>query len=483
MAIFHLSVKTVSRSAGRSATAAAAYRAGVEITDHRTGEVHDYTRKGGVESSTLCLPTDAPEWAHDRAALWNAVEQAETRKNSTVAREFEVALPAELSPAERKRLAVDFAHELVERHGVAADVAIHAPGKEGDNRNHHAHILISTRRLGPEGFTEKTRELDDRKSGKELVSSWRERWAELTNERLRENGIDARIDHRTLEAQGIDREPTRHLGPTATAIERRTGEPSEKRISHQEVAQRLQAAREVGQLRKERHDVNESIIDLSMSIAAARTVRDQLKAEKAKQEAEQRRQDDAERRRLAEPIDQVIKRHQQRQATIRQLDLVLDKPAPTPPNQELVELATVQKYVESRRMRDLEQLGPPPEKPGWFRRHEKRYTREREAIEAKAEQLEQEMLGDGKQAKAWRGRVWTQAMAAYEKVYDDWAEKRQAAEQEKARLLKDGQPDQERVKAHRDAELRRELDKLQQVQAEAERRRQRDRDDGPSLSR
>ena len=170
MAIYHLSVKTISRSAGRSATAAAAYRAGVEITDERTGEIHDYTRKGGVESAELVLPAGAPEWAADRAALWNAAEQAETRKNSTVAREFEIALPEELSPAERARLARDFARELVERHGCAADVCIHAPGKEGDNRNHHAHILLSTRRLGPEGFTEKTRELDDQKTGPQMGS-------------------------------------------------------------------------------------------------------------------------------------------------------------------------------------------------------------------------------------------------------------------------------------------------------------------------
>ncbi len=99
MAIFHLSVKTISRSAGRSATAAAAYRVGVEITDERTGEIHDYRRKGGVESAAVILPDNAPEWARDRAQLWNAAEQAEKRKNSTVAREFVIARPAELSPA------------------------------------------------------------------------------------------------------------------------------------------------------------------------------------------------------------------------------------------------------------------------------------------------------------------------------------------------------------------------------------------------
>jgi len=236
VAIYHLSVKTVSRSAGRSATAAAAYRAGVEIADVRTGEVHDYTRRSGVESATLVLPSAVPLWSADRAALWNAAEQAETRKNSTVAREFEVALPAELTAAERARLALDFARELVARHGCVADVAIHAPGREGDQRNHHAHILLSTRRLGPEGFGEKTRELDDAKTGPELVRQWRERFADLTNERLREAGIEARVDHRSLEAQGIDRAPTVHLGPQATGYERRTGKASRRTQDQQRMA-------------------------------------------------------------------------------------------------------------------------------------------------------------------------------------------------------------------------------------------------------
>jgi hypothetical protein len=293
VAIYHLSVKTISRSAGRSATAAAAYRAGVEITDERTGEIHDYTRKGGVESAELVLPAGAPEWAADRAALWNAAEQAETRKNSTVAREFEIALPEELSPAERARLARDFARELVERHGCAADVCIHAPGKDGDDRNHHAHILLTTRRLGPEGLTEKTRELDDQKTGSKLVTQWRERFAALTNERLRENGIEARVDHRTLEAQGIEREPTRHLGPAATGYERRTGEPSRKRQDfEQEAAERLARAREAGELERQGKEVERSIIDLSGDLEAAKRERaaQQERQAREREKAQQERQ-------------------------------------------------------------------------------------------------------------------------------------------------------------------------------------------------
>ncbi|WP_312283629.1 MobQ family relaxase [Candidatus Igneacidithiobacillus taiwanensis] len=278
MAIYHLSVKTISRSSGRSATGAAAYRAGVKITDNRTGEIHDYTRKKGVEHAELVLPADAPEWASDREALWNEAEATEKRKNSTVAREIEIALPSELSPEERKRLALDFAREVVECHGCAADVAIHAPGKGGDQRNHHAHILLTTRRLGPDGLGEKTRELDDKKTGSELVAQWRERFATLQNERLQENGIAARVDHRSLEAQGIEREPTRHLGPAATGYERREKQPSDRRIQlEQEAAERLARAKELGELERASREQEQTIIDLSGDIKAAIAERDRRK--------------------------------------------------------------------------------------------------------------------------------------------------------------------------------------------------------------
>jgi ATP-dependent exoDNAse (exonuclease V) alpha subunit len=288
VAIFHLSVKTISRSAGRSATAAAAYRSGVEIADQRTGEVHDYTRKRGIAHTELVLPAGAPEWAADRAAVWNAAEQAETRKNSTVAREFEIALPAELSPAERQRVAVDFAREIVTRHGCIADVSIHEPGREGDNRNHHAHILCSTRRLTPEGFGEKTRELDDRKTGE--VDRWRERFATIQNERFQVAGIEARVDHRSLEEQGIDRAPTQHLGPTATAIERRTGQPSRKRQDfEQQAADRLAAAREAGERERESQAaLDRTILDLSGDLSAAIARRDQLVTQQQAAQEQQR---------------------------------------------------------------------------------------------------------------------------------------------------------------------------------------------------
>ena len=151
MASYHLSVKTVKRSAGRSATAAAAYRAGESIACEREGRVHDYTAKRGIAESFILAPEDAPTWAQDRAALWNAAEDRETRRNSVTAREWELALPAEISDEDRSLIARDFAQALVNRYGVVADVAIHAPHREGDQRNHHAHILTTTRVMTADG--------------------------------------------------------------------------------------------------------------------------------------------------------------------------------------------------------------------------------------------------------------------------------------------------------------------------------------------
>lgn len=286
MAIYHLSVKAITRSAGRSATAAAAYRAGCEIADERTGAIHDYTRKGGVASADIVLPDGAPEWATDRAKLWNAAELAEKRKDACVAREFEVALPSELSSPERRRLALDFARDMANREGCAVDVAIHAPGRGGDNRNHHAHILRTTRKVETDGLGAK---LDTEKAGRKRsddLEAVRAKWAELVNARLRENGIAARVDHRSLEAQGIDREPTQHLGPAASGFERRTGQPSDKRIQQeQEAAERLARAQALGELERQAREIDRSILDLSGDLEAALAERDRLQAEQAAEQA------------------------------------------------------------------------------------------------------------------------------------------------------------------------------------------------------
>jgi len=332
MAIYHLSVKTISRSAGRSVTAAAAYRASEKIVDARTGEIHDYTHKKGVLSTDIILPKNAPEWAKEREALWNAAEQSETRKNSTVGREFEIALPDELNESQRRQLAIALAEEIVARHNCVADVAIHEPGKGGDNRNHHAHVLCSTRRLGPNGFHEKTRELDEVKQGE--VVRWRERFSIIQNQHLREAGHPERVDHRSLEDQGISRTPTVHLGPAATNYERRTGKPSHRRQElEQEINDRLRSARNQGQLERQSAQLERSIIDTSGDLAAAQQARDGIQqkladgqakfnaklAEREQQKAEQARQQvEAEKVRHAAELQHQAQQEAKREADAKQ---------------------------------------------------------------------------------------------------------------------------------------------------------------------
>ena len=272
MAIFHLSVKAIGRAQGRSATAAAAYRSATRIEDERTGLVHDYSRKGGVLHREIVTPEDAPSWAQDRARLWNAAELAENRKNSTVAREFEVALPGELKRDEQRRLACALAQEITARHKCAVDVAIHAPSRRGDERNHHAHLLLTTRRLTADGFTEKTRELDDLKSGE--VVRWRERWASLVNEHLAERGHEARVDHRSLKGQGEEREPSHHKGPAVTAIERRAERSFVAERTREEVTERLQAAAELGRIERESRSLDRAILDTTTRLQTALAERD-----------------------------------------------------------------------------------------------------------------------------------------------------------------------------------------------------------------
>ena len=209
LANYHLSVKKITRSSGRSSVAAAAYRSAELIYCEREGRTHDYTRKSGVEYLTIITPENAPAWAQDRASLWNHAEAAEKRKNAATAREWEIALPAELTAEDRQDLAFRFASDLVDRYGVVADVAIHAPHRDGDQRNHHAHILTTTRRIAEDGFTVKTRELDDRKLGSQNVIDMRAHWAEMQNAVLEKSGAIDRVDHRSLEAQREEAEQER----------------------------------------------------------------------------------------------------------------------------------------------------------------------------------------------------------------------------------------------------------------------------------
>ena len=197
MAIYHLRATMISRSQGRSATAAIAYRVAERIEDRRTGLVFDYAARGGVDHTEIIAPDHAPDWVRDRSELWNRVEESETRKNSQVAREVRVALPAELTHEARVALVREFAQEQFVDRGMVADIALHAPGRDGDDRNDHAHILLTTREIGPEGFTTKNRDWNK----VEVLEGWREAWAWDSNAALERAGIEDRVDHRTLVAQ------------------------------------------------------------------------------------------------------------------------------------------------------------------------------------------------------------------------------------------------------------------------------------------
>src|SRR5277367_1376873 len=289
MAIYHLSVKPISRAGGRSATAAAAYRSGELVHDLTSDEVFDYTRKRGVEHYEIVLPTAAARtdinWARDREALWNAAEVGEKRKDARVAREYEVALPHEFNRGQRVELVRAFSAELANRYRVAVDFSIHAPHRSGDERNHHAHIMTTTREVTAIGLGVKASiewsDTDRRKKGlepaKTEVKAIRERWAALTNEHLLERGIEVRVDHRSLQEQGIDREPQSHLGPAVSGMERRGMETEVgKRISWemQAAAQaRLERAAELGKLVREREQLQLSTLDLSGDLKLAKEER------------------------------------------------------------------------------------------------------------------------------------------------------------------------------------------------------------------
>jgi hypothetical protein len=220
MAIFHLTTKPISRGKGQSAIAAAAYRSGERLRDEQAGEQKYYTsRADRIIFEGVFAPKDAPAWAQDRNELWNHAERAEKRKDARLAREIEVALPHEMTDRQREFLVKDFVREQFTRKGVAADVAIHAPDK-GDDRNYHAHILITERKLGPDGFEAKK---DTTFNKPEQLATWRAEWAHLTNRHLERHGIEARVDHRSLKEQGIEREPTVHVGYAGMEIAARGG--------------------------------------------------------------------------------------------------------------------------------------------------------------------------------------------------------------------------------------------------------------------
>lgn len=241
MAIYHLSIKIISRGKGKSAVAASAYRSGEKIKNEYDGIVHDFTRKGGIAHTEIILPQNAPQEYSDRGILWNSVEKIEKSKNSQLAREIEIALPKELDREKQIELVREYVKENFVKVGMCADIALHDK-KDG---NPHAHILLTMRPFNEDttwGAKSKKEYILDENGEKvklkngnyktrkintvdwneqDKAEEWRKAWADITNKYLEKNNIQDKVDHRSYQRQGIEQIPTIHLGISATQMEKK----------------------------------------------------------------------------------------------------------------------------------------------------------------------------------------------------------------------------------------------------------------------
>jgi len=255
VAVHSLHVSVGKRGEGANAVRRAAYRSGARLRDEKLGVVHDFTRRGGVIAAEIIVPAGAAAWMRERELLWNAAEAAERHPRAWVDREWRVALPWELGRDGQLDLAREFVQEIVLRHGVAADVALHEPTRGGDRRNVHAHILTTTRLATPGGLGAKQRRLDVLPGSRDEVVWAHQRFCDLANARLRARGLEA-IDWRRLEVRAQEaldeerwadavellRRPQRHLGRAVLRLERR-GIETDRGTEHREIVAEAAAAR------------------------------------------------------------------------------------------------------------------------------------------------------------------------------------------------------------------------------------------------
>jgi hypothetical protein len=241
MAIFHMSFSNISAGKGRSAIASAAYRSGEKLFDDQEGRHYFYARSVMPESFIL-TPKNAPAWASDREKLWNEVERKDRRANSRYAKEFNVALPVELSEDEQKELLTKYVQENFVDEGMVADVAIHRDHPD----NPHAHVMLTNRPFNPDGtwgikskkqyildengnkmYTGTSKYPKSRKilmvdwDKKEKIIEWRHNWTVSVNQVLEQKNIPDRISEKSFENQGIDEIPTQHEGINSKRHERR----------------------------------------------------------------------------------------------------------------------------------------------------------------------------------------------------------------------------------------------------------------------
>ena len=241
MAIYHLSIKIISRGKGKSAVAAASYRSGEKMKNEYDGIVHDFTRKGGIAHTEILLPQNAPQEFSDRGTLWNSVEKIEKSKNSQLAREIEIALPKELNREKQIELVREYVKENFVKVGMCADIALH----DKNDGNPHAHILLTMRPLNEDktwGAKSKKEYILDENGEKVKLKNgnyktrkintvdwneqnkaeeWRKTWADITNKYLEENNRQEKVDHRSYQRQGIEEIPTIHLGVSASQMEKK----------------------------------------------------------------------------------------------------------------------------------------------------------------------------------------------------------------------------------------------------------------------
>lgn len=248
MALARLEMKVIGRSRGKSATGAAAYRSASRLTDARSGMVHDYRRRAGVLHREIALPDGSFPALADRETLWNRVEAAETRKDARVARELVLALPHELEHDERVALVQGFVAENITARGLVADIAVHAPDRKGDHRNHHAHVLFPERAATPEGLA---RTKDRSLTEVAWLEGLRDSFEEHANRALERAGIEARVSLKSLEERGLDREPEPKMGPLATDLERKgrsTKAGDDRRAVHERNQTRAAREAEIARL-------------------------------------------------------------------------------------------------------------------------------------------------------------------------------------------------------------------------------------------
>jgi MobA/MobL family len=346
MASYFLLVKTFSRGKGSSATKAAAYRSGERIRDERSGAVHDYTDRTDVAHAEIVLPAEYAghtdmEWALNRSVLWNAVQQSGRQWNARLAREVLVHVPPEMTRAQRVALVRRLSHELADQYHSAVDFAVHEPRPQADQRHHHAHILMTSRQVGPAGIGARTTlelsgtERHDRGLGpsREDLLWLRERWAQISNEALREAGLTARIDHRSYKEQGIDREPKPLLPQSIVYSERGSGRSNpagdEIRARYRErVEARSKGPEELARvIQRQREKGRERVIQaaerrqLKTKIPTGAMTREQLKAKRRqynKAHAAEIRRKQRERRRVnREEVNRKQREYAQRRKAER----------------------------------------------------------------------------------------------------------------------------------------------------------------------